>query len=231
MRARAAEVATVVLAVAGLVVSLAALWPRLDEVPSGPVEPGPSAVAAPNDPADLRSEQRSRNRSHVGRPAIGTSDAALPRRTAPRMPGVARVMAPTGGIDSEVRPVGVAPDGQMALPDDPAVLGWYRHGPAPGEGLGSVVVAGHLDSSRFGLGPLVGLREVEVGDPVGVVRADGTRDDYTVVDVRRYDRQALPAELFARTGPERLRLVTCGGEYLPAEGGYQQNLVVTAVPR
>ena len=51
-----------------------------------------------------------------------------------------------------------------------------------------------------------------------------------MVDVRRYDRQALPEELFARTGTERLRIITCGGDYLPDEGGYQQNLVVTAVP-
>lgn len=136
----------------------------------------------------------------------------------------------TGAIDSVVRPVGVAADGQMALPDDPAVLGWYRFGPAPGEGVGSVVVAGHLDSTRHGLGPLVGLREVGVGDPVSVLRVDGTRRGYTVVDVQRYDRQALPAELFSRGGPERLRIITCGGEYLPDRGGYQENLVVTAVP-
>ena len=93
-----------------------------------------------------------------------------------------------------------------------------------------MVLAGHLDSERYGLGPLVGLREVESGDPVRVTRTDGTRRRYTVVDVRRYDRQALPEKLFARTGPERLRIITCGGDYLPDEGGYQQNLVVTAVP-
>jgi sortase (surface protein transpeptidase) len=118
----------------------------------------------------------------------------------------------------------------MALPADPEVLGWYRFGPAPGAGTGSVVLAGHLDSERYGLGPLVGLREVEVGDRLRVTRADGTARRYAVVDVRRYDRQALPEELFARTGPERLRIITCGGEYLPDAGGYQQNLVVTAVP-
>ena len=43
-------------------------------------------------------------------------------------------------------------------------------------------------------------------------------------------RQALPAELFSRRGPERLHVITCGGEYLPDAGGYQQNLVVTAAP-
>ena len=51
-----------------------------------------------------------------------------------------------------------------------------------------------------------------------------------VDSIERFDQQALPAEVFARTGPERLRLVTCTGPYLPEAGGYQQNLVVTAVP-
>jgi hypothetical protein len=36
--------------------------------------------------------------------------------------------------------------------------------------------------------------------------------------------------VFARTGAPRLRLITCGGEYDVDAGGYQQNLVVTAVP-
>jgi hypothetical protein len=140
-----------------------------------------------------------------------------------------RVEVPGAGLDAAVRPVGVDEAGQMALPADPAVLGWYRHGPAPGEGTGSAVLAGHLDSRRYGLGPLVGLREVQRGDVVRVTSQEGARR-YTVVDVRRYDRQALPEELFARSGRELLRIITCGGEYLPDRGGYQQNLVVTAVP-
>ena len=53
---------------------------------------------------------------------------------------------------------------------------------------------------------------------------------YRVDSIERFDRQALPATVFTRTGPERLRIVTCTGPYLPDEGGYQQNLVVTAVP-
>jgi hypothetical protein len=118
----------------------------------------------------------------------------------------------------------------MALPPRPDVLGWYRYGPPPGAGSGSVVMAGHLDSRRFGLGPLVKLREVAVGDRVRVALADGRTRGYVVRRIDRYDRQALPAGLFARTGPERLRVITCGGAYDPDAGGYQENLVVTAVP-
>ncbi|MGZ5422229.1 MAG: class F sortase [Aeromicrobium sp.] len=217
MRTRAAATATAVLALAGVFVSLTALWPRPDTGSQIPiVEPGPSAALEPRVPDAAPSP-------------VERVVAAMPS-AAPDRPRTVRVQVASGGIDSAVRPVGVAPDGQMALPADPEVLGWYRFGPAPGDGTGSVVLAGHLDSKRYGLGPLVGLREVDAGDLVGITRSDGTRRSYTVVDVRRYDQQALPEELFARTGPERLRIITCGGDYLPDEGGYQQNLVVTAVP-
>ena len=205
------------LAMAGLVVSLTSSWPRPDTGSRiRPVEPG-SAVA--------RDPEAQGTGGAPGGQLAGTSPSAPRER-----PRAVRVQVVSADIDSVVRPAGVSPDGQMALPPDPEVLGWYRFGPAPGDGTGSVVLAGHLDSERYGLGPLVGLRDVESGDPVRVTRADGTRGRYTVVDVRRYDRQALPEKLFTRTGPERLRIITCGGDYLPDEGGYQQNLVVTAVP-
>ncbi len=65
---------------------------------------------------------------------------------------------------------------------------------------------------------------------VQVVTRPGRVRSYRVDSIERFDQQALPAAVFARTGPERLRLVTCTGPYLPEAGGYQQNLVVTAVP-
>lgn len=155
------------------------------------------------------------------------------KRTAPKPPPVVRpatVRIPTLGYAANVRPVGVARDGQMALPPRPTRLGWYRYGPAPGADRGAAVLAGHLDSRRFGLGPLVRLREASRGDRVVVQDARGRRLDYTVTDVRRFDRQALPAGLFARTGRPRVHLITCGGAYDPSSGGYQRNLVVTAEP-
>ncbi len=160
---------------------------------------------------------------------------AQPVATTVRRPARARPVALTigaVGLAMPVRPVGATADGQVALPPDPAVLGWYRYGPSAGPGArGSAVLAGHLDSVRFGVGPLVALRDVATGDAVGVGLSDGRTRRFVVSRVDRYDRhQALPAALFARVGPHRLRVVTCGGSYRPEAGGYQQNLVVTAVP-
>ena len=91
-------------------------------------------------------------------------------------------------------------------------------------------MAGHLDSRRYGLGPLVRLRDVEPGDTVTVAMSGRRPATYVVEALARFDQQSLPDELFSRSGPERLRIITCGGDYDDDAGEYEQNLVVTAVP-
>ena len=70
------------------------------------------------------------------------------------------------------------------------------------------------------------------GRRTGQVRlADGTVVAYRIVAREFIDKQALPvANLFSRDGPPRLTLITCGGDYDRAGGGYQDNVVVTAIP-
>lgn len=162
-------------------------------------------------------------------PATDRTDASVEALATRRPRPPVRLRVPGLGLDTAVRPVGVAEDRQMRLPADPRVLGWYRFGPAPGD-RGSVVVAGHVDSRRFGVGPLAALQSIEAGERIDVVTGRGRVRTYRVDSIERFDRQALPATVFDRTGPERLRLVTCSGAFLPSAGGYQQNLVVTAVP-
>lgn len=221
MKTRTTAVVGVVLALAGLLVSLSVVWSRLDSAPTAEPVPGPTPSAAGSP-------------STIGRPPsadVPRNPASLEgRRGASRPATPVEVVVTSVSIEADVRPVGVAADGQMQLPANPAVLGWYRYGAAPAAGAGSVVLGGHLDSRRFGLGPLVGLREVAAGDRVTLRMSDGRRLEYVVRRVDRYDRQGLPQELFSRTGAERLRLVTCGGEFDPDAGGYQENLVVTADP-
>jgi sortase (surface protein transpeptidase) len=119
----------------------------------------------------------------------------------------------------------------MELPANPVRIGWYRFGPAPGSATGSVVLGGHLDSRRYGVGPLARLSKARVGDLIEVRLSDGQIVKYRTEAVRDVDKQTLALDaVFDRSGARRLQLVTCGGPYLPARGGYQQNLVVTAVP-
>jgi len=227
MKTMRAAVAITVMAVVGLVVSVIAAWSQLTaDSPPGEQQLGPPVSHVPEPRPDRVEDGAVRPPPEVGRsPAVPTAveDDEQSRPV--------RITVDAVGIDSVVRAVGVAADGQMELPPNPEVLGWYRFGPAPGAAAaGSAVLAGHLDSRRYGIGPLVRLRDVEPGDLVEVALSDGSRTTYRVEAVTRYDQQALPAELFARDGAPRLRLITCGGDYDVDAGGYQQNLVVTAVP-
>ena len=159
-------------------------------------------------------------------PAVGTRDAA-PESAAQPSPPV-RVQVPALGVDSVVDPVGVAPDGQMAIPDDVDRIGWYRFGPAPGAN-GSAVLAGHVDDRDQGLGALFPLRDAAVGDEIVVTDAEGTTTRWRIVSRELITKQALPLDrLFTRSGPPRLTLITCGGPFLPEYGSYRDNVVVVA---
>lgn len=158
---------------------------------------------------------------------VRTRAAELPSATV--VPAPDRVTIASIGLDLPVRAVGVAADGQMELPVNPSVVGWYKFGPAPADSEGSVVLGGHLDSREYGVGPLVRLRKLRPGAVIEVRTADGAKARYTVEGVRDVAKQKLAVgELFARTGARRLHLVTCGGPYDANGGGYRDNLVVTA---
>ena len=128
-----------------------------------------------------------------------------------------------------VTPTGVRADGSMEVPDDPAVAGWYRFGPAPASATGATVIAAHVDSYDDGLGPLAWLRDAQIGWAVNVTTLDGAITTYVVQSVTYIPRAELPVgELFARTGPRTLVVITCGGEFDAATSSYRDNVVLVA---
>ncbi|MEV6613006.1 class F sortase [Streptomyces sp. NPDC051051] len=150
----------------------------------------------------------------VAGPVAGPTSLALPRLD---------VRAP-------VDPVGVTGDGQVAVPKDPDRVGWYRYSPAPGSPQGSAVVVGHVDAKGRGLGVLDALNDVRQGDEVLVESGDGDAIAYRITTRSTVSKRDLPSsDAFRRDGPAVLTLITCTGPYLPDRGGYQNNLVVTAV--
>jgi hypothetical protein len=161
---------------------------------------------------------------------VPTVDATV-MPTLEELPPPRQMTIPSVGVTMPVAATGVQDDGQMALPDDPSVIGWYRFGAAPGDPTGSAVLGGHVDSDIYGTGPLARLAGVNVGASIEVVGADGTPLTYQVTSVERIYKAALPVDrLFAPDGPHQLAVVTCGGRYLPEAGGYEDNIVVIATP-
>lgn len=143
------------------------------------------------------------------------------------------VVVPALGARLPVVPTGVTADAAMELPEDPRRAGWYRFGPGVGTGAdggsGAAVIAAHIDAPGI-VGPLADLASVQVGDEVLVETADSTVT-YRVTSVDRYDKDVIDLDLlFDRTGPPRLHLVSCGGEFDREVGHYEDNLVAVAVP-
>ena len=73
------------------------------------------------------------------------------------------------------------------------------------------------------------LRTLAVGDEVVVTSRDGSQARFTVDGVRTYPQDAFPtAQVYGPVPGPALRLITCGGDYVESDGGYQDNVVVFA---
>lgn len=136
------------------------------------------------------------------------------------------------GVDTALQRLGQDQGGAVEVPTGPRQwrdAGWYagEGGTRPGD-PGSAVILGHVDSKR---GPAVfyRLRELRAGDPVVVVRADGSRVRFVVERVEQYPKGRFPTEdVYYPTLSPKLRLVTCGGDFDPAAGHYRDNVIVFA---
>ncbi|MGW0987241.1 class F sortase [Streptomyces sp. NPDC002486] len=178
--------------------------------PSQPAAPPPGFTTAPSGrTADAAAEE----------------DPLLAQAPPPR-----RVLLPDVGVDARVAPVGVTDRGDMTVPDDPSVAGWYRYGPAPGSASGSAVLVGHVDSDTGAIGEFAGLYDVRRGDRVEVRRAGVEPVRYRVLARVTVPKDELPPSAFRRTGAPVLTLITCAPPFVPERGGYLSNLVVTAEP-
>jgi LPXTG-site transpeptidase (sortase) family protein len=231
VRGRAAAVAVgVVVAAAGCgtapsVVVARPPAPAAEPVVSVPLGPEPSTTveAAPRaTPAPV--------------PATAAPVPTIPSHAAhlDELPGPAAVV-PVGvaagdAIAGPVVPAGVdETTGELALPAEAKVVAWYQYGPAPGAN-GSAVLAGHVDWHGVP-GIFFKLRELKTGDTVAVTMSDGSTQSWTVVDVHLVAKPQLPvADVFSRTGPPTLTLITCGGSFDWSTHHYLSNVVATAVP-
>ncbi|HEY4501540.1 MAG TPA: class F sortase [Candidatus Paceibacterota bacterium] len=140
-----------------------------------------------------------------------------------------RLKVPSLGIDAQVEEIGHKADGSMGTPKDFMHAGWWSEGSRPGE-AGSAVFDGHVNNALTRAGVFEHLSQISKGDYITVSDAAGKTLVYTVSEVALYDTDASTASLFSKTGPSRLVLITCEGEWLEDERSYDKRLVVVAKP-
>ncbi len=137
-----------------------------------------------------------------------------------------RLVIPTLSLDAAVQQVGINTKGAMATPSNFTDVGWYKHGPAPGES-GSAVIAGHVNNGLGLSGVFENLNKIQAGDDVYIVRADGTRVHFIVTGTKSYPYDDAPEEIiFNPAGSVRLNLITCEGKWLREDKTYDQRFVV-----
>ena len=188
--------------------------------PSSP----PAAV-----PAADSSVSSSRATTAVAPREVPQARQGRPARSS-RVRFVPEVVTLPGGARAEVLPAQTV-DGELEVPEQVQHVGWWDGSSYAGDPFGSTVIAGHVDSATEGLGFFARLLKVKVGDGV-TLQGDGHRARYRVVSVQVIAKGALSSDsrAFDQTGDHRLVLITCTGDYHPDRGGYDSNLVVTAVP-
>ena len=161
-------------------------------------------------------------------PTATPADDILAKARAIVAPAAAptRLVIPNIGVNATVEPVGLDEAGRMASPSVPANVGWYRSGVAPGD-AGNALLDGHLDWTS---GPAVfwHLGNLRVGDPLSIVRADGSQVQFVVDSTSLLPYNAFDDALFTAIGPPSISLITCAGAWDQQHGTYLQRLLVHA---
>lgn len=156
--------------------------------------------------------------------------APLPASSAEVVPIPVQIDIPSLRVATGVLPVGLDAAQAVDIPTDITKVGWYELGVPPGASRGSAVIVGHRDGKEQGHGVFYDLGRLSPGDQISVVNSAQKTLTYRVVARQFISKKRLPVqELFAVTGPPRLTLISCGGYYDRDNGGYQDNVVVTAV--
>jgi sortase (surface protein transpeptidase) len=135
------------------------------------------------------------------------------------------------GVDAPIE-LGAVTDGVMMDPSGPWVVSWYEPLGKVGEG-GNVVMAGHVDYWNVGPAVFWDVRYLPEGEVITVVGEDGKNYEYAVEWTTSYLADQLTPEVIQEdivgdTGEETLTLITCGGEFDPATGEYNERWVVRA---
>lgn len=191
----------------------------------GAVSPKPDSTSAPMTIA-ASPTPAPRPTASVEVPITGTGlDQQVPLAVPP-----VRIRIPAIEVDMTVQPEGLTDTGAMSLPQNPADAAWYRYGSWPGRAAGATVIAAHVDALDYDIGPLSRLPEATPGTEIIVTAADGHEYLYVVQEEGTVSKPDVPWEtVFDRTGPARLTIVTCGGQFDYDRRTYLDNVVVTAL--
>jgi hypothetical protein len=165
----------------------------------------------------------------VGSVPVQASPVAATLALSPNRIAIPRLKATAPVVD-----VGTTSNGELEVPENPKVVGWWSPGAKPGAAKGTAILAGHINFAGVN-GTLARIGVLKPGDEVdiyGTHNADGKKMvKFAITGVRTYHKTALPyKQIFDQTSIGRLAIVTCGGPFDASTGNYLDNIVAFAVP-
>lgn len=145
-----------------------------------------------------------------------------------------RIEIPKIHANAPIVKVGTMPNGELQIPLDPKIVGWWQYGAKPGATVGTAILAGHINYAGV-TGSMAQIGTLNPGDKVyvfGKQNADDRHEvTFTVTGVRTYHKSSLPyKQIFDQHSVGRIAIVTCGGPFDASTGNYLDNIVVFAVP-
>lgn len=151
-----------------------------------------------------------------------SGDGTIPNAAGPFDP--VRLEIPKIQVDAQIE-ITTVQDGTMTNPQDPWKAGWYSAFSRPGEWT-NTVIAGHRD--WWGYGPVVfwNLGQLQPGDKIYLVGADGSGATYIVNSNTLVPRTVDPQTIINDIGYEALTLITCGGAWTGTE--YTDRIIIRA---
>jgi sortase (surface protein transpeptidase) len=140
------------------------------------------------------------------------------------------IVIPSLQIDAVVFPVGLAKDGTtMDVTQDAWTVGWWNGGTGgvvPGRAGDSVMTCHNHWYSGDAL--CQNLYTIAAGAVVDVVLKDGSTHRFKVDTVQTVASDATVPGLFDATGPARLSIITCGGNWDNKTQNYSLRVIVNA---
>jgi sortase (surface protein transpeptidase) len=177
--------------------------------------------------------------------ANSTSSSSVPNESKPSSGSVAAyqvapdlpkyLVIPKLGVDARVRPLGVTSSNELQAPTNIYDTGWYNASAKPGDpgSNGAILIDGHVHGPTLP-GVFVGIKTLQPGDTIQIVRGDNAVFTYIVKKVQNYDATTLNIGLglgSIQPGEPGLNLMTCGGPFDRTSGEYTQRTIVFAVQK
>ena len=158
-----------------------------------------------------------------------TAPSASSRPVSPAILPANTIRLPQGDLAFLVHEQ-VAANGELPIPAGVRQATWW--GVAFDATAGATVFAGHVNWAGV-VGPFAELWHDGIGGNISVADGTGKTWLFRVNQVITVYKDQLPAQaptLFGAGGPRRIVVVTCGGEWVGGQEGYNENRVLVAVP-